>query len=83
MKPWMLPGPRHRGRYLLAPLTGKKEGSKSLVVIRVKPSPTQFPTNSLYTPIDNTPMLLLVVDGSGRANAKLVLPLACRGRASY
>ncbi len=61
MKPWMLPGPRHSGRYLLAPLTGKKEGSKSLVVIRVKPTPTRFQTNSLYTPIDNTPILLLLV----------------------
>ncbi len=59
MKPRMLPGPRHRcslpcGRYLLAPLTGDKEGSRSLMVLRVKPTPTRFPTNSLYTPMDNT-----------------------------
>ncbi len=36
------------GRYLLAPLTGNKEGSKGLMVLRVKPTPTRFPTNSLY-----------------------------------
>ncbi len=24
------------------------------MVLRVKPTPTQFPTNSLYTPIGNT-----------------------------
>ncbi len=56
----MLPGPRHTGgslpcrRYLLAPLTGDKEGRKSLMVLRVKPTPTRLPTNSLYTPMDNT-----------------------------
>ncbi len=44
------------GRYLIAPLTGNKEGSKCLLVLRVKPTPTRFPTNSLYTPMDNTPM---------------------------
>ncbi len=44
------------GRYLPAPFTGKKEGSKSLMVLRVKPTPTWFPPNSLYTPIDNTPL---------------------------
>ncbi len=26
------------------------------MVIRVKPTPTRFPTNSLYIPMDNTPM---------------------------
>ncbi len=26
------------------------------MVIRVKPTPTRFPTNSLYTPMDNTPL---------------------------
>ncbi len=26
------------------------------MVLRVKPTPTRFPTNSLYTPIDNTPL---------------------------
>ncbi len=44
------------GRYLLAPLNGNKEGSKCLLVLRVKPTPTGFPTNSLYTPMDNTPL---------------------------
>ncbi len=43
-------------RYLLAPLTGNKEGNKSLVVLRVKSTPTWFPINGLYTPMDNTPM---------------------------
>ncbi len=45
-----------QGRYLLAPLTGKKEGSKNLTVLRVKPTPTRFPTRSVYTPMDNTPL---------------------------
>ncbi len=57
----MFPGPRHRGslpcgRYLLAPLTGNKEGCKCLIELRVKPTPTRFPTNSLYVPMDYTPM---------------------------
>ncbi len=26
------------------------------MVLRVKPTPTRFPTNSLYTPMDNTPL---------------------------
>ncbi len=25
------------------------------MVLRVKPTPTRFPTDSLYTPMDNTP----------------------------
>ncbi len=44
------------GRYLLTPLNGNKERSKCLMVLRVKPTPTRFPTNSLYTPMDNTPL---------------------------
>ncbi len=36
--------------------TGNKEGSKGLMVPRVKPIPTRFPANSLYTPMDNTPL---------------------------
>ncbi len=36
------------------PSTGNKEGSKFLMVLRVKPTPTRFPTNSLYTAMDNT-----------------------------
>ncbi len=43
------------GRYILAPLTGNKEGSMGLMVLQVKPTPTRFPTNSLNTPMDNTP----------------------------
>ncbi len=49
-----LSAPLPCGRYLLAPLTGNKEGSKCLMVLRVKPTPTGFPINSLYTPMDNT-----------------------------
>ncbi len=26
------------------------------MVLRVKPTPTRFPTNSLYTPMENTPL---------------------------
>ncbi len=58
----MLPGQSHRGslipcgRYLLASLTGTKEGSKGLMVLRVRPTPTRFPTNSLYIPMDNIPL---------------------------
>ncbi len=44
------------GRYLLAPLTGNREGSKSLIALRVKPRKNRFPTNSLSTPMDNTPL---------------------------
>ncbi len=34
-------------------LTGNKEGSTGFMVLRVKPTPTRFPTNILYTPVDN------------------------------
>ncbi len=44
------------GRYLLAPLTGKKECSKGHMLLGVKLTPTRFPANSLYTPMDNTPL---------------------------
>ncbi len=40
----------------LPPFTGNKEGSKSLMILRVKPTPTRLPTNSRYTPMDNTPL---------------------------
>ncbi len=33
-----------------------KEESKGLKVLRVKPTPAQFPTNNLYTPMGNTPL---------------------------
>ncbi len=42
------------GRYLLAPLTGNKEGGDFLMVLRVRFTPTGFPTNSLYISMDNT-----------------------------
>ncbi len=44
------------GRDLLASLTVNKKDSKGLMVLPVRPTPTQFPTNSLYTPMDNTPL---------------------------
>ncbi len=44
----------HADVCLLAPFTGNKEESRSLMVLRVRPTPTRFPTNSLYTPMDNT-----------------------------
>ncbi len=33
--------------YLLAPLTENKEGSMGLMILRVRPTPTRFPTNIL------------------------------------
>ncbi len=39
----------------LTSITGNKEGSKGLMVLRVKPTPTRFPTNSLHSPITNAP----------------------------
>ncbi len=44
------------GRFLLAPLNGNKEGSKCLMVLRVKHTPARLPTNSLCTSMDNTPL---------------------------
>ncbi len=35
---------------VLASLTGNKEGGKGLMVLRVKPTPTRFPINSLLLP---------------------------------
>ncbi len=49
-------GPLICGRYLLASLTGNKERAKRLMVLRVKPTPNRFPTNSLHIPMDNTPL---------------------------
>ncbi len=48
--------PQPCARYLLAPLTWNKEGSKRLMVLRIKPTPARFPTKSFYTPMDNTPL---------------------------
>ncbi len=64
----MLPGPRHRGslpceRYPLVPLTGNKEGSRGLMVLRVKLTPIQFPTNSPYTLMDDTPLQYIPSEG--------------------
>ncbi len=52
----MLPGSRHMGltttmRTLFT--CWIKERSIGFMVLRVKPSPTLFPTNSLYTTMDN------------------------------
>ncbi len=43
-------------RYLLASSPEKKEGNKGLMVFRVKPAPTRFTTNRLYTPMDSIPL---------------------------
>ncbi len=43
-------------RYSLTSLIGNKEGSMSLMVLRVRPTPTWFPTSIHYTPLDNTPL---------------------------
>ncbi len=42
-----------RGAHYHADVTGDKEGSKDLMVLRVRPTPTQFPTNNT---LDNTPL---------------------------
>ncbi len=47
MKPLMLYGPHHRGLTAMRTL---------LNCFRVKPTTTRFPTNSLYAPMDNTPL---------------------------
>ncbi len=57
MKPWMLPGPHHRGlttttRTLFACFLKWELKSEHGVI----PTPTRFKTNSLYTPFDNTPL---------------------------
>ncbi len=55
----MLPGQGRRGltTTMRTPLTnsfsGDKEGSKSLMVLRVKPIPTRLPTDILNTPLDS------------------------------
>ncbi len=33
------------------------------MAVRVKTTPTQFPTNSLYNPIDNTPLRSISSEG--------------------
>ncbi len=47
-------GTHYRADVIYLLLTGNTKGSRGLMVLRVKPTPTQFPTNSLYTPMDNT-----------------------------
>ncbi len=36
--------------------TGNKKRNKELMVLRVRPAQTRFPANSLYTPVENTPL---------------------------
>ncbi len=45
------------GRYLLALLIGNKPRSEELMFLRVRPSPTQFPINILYSQEDGTLLL--------------------------
>ncbi len=41
-------GSQPRGRNLLAPFTGNKQGSEGLTNPQVRPTPTRFPMNKLY-----------------------------------
>ncbi len=55
------------GIYLL----GIEKGSKELTVLLVRPTPTQVPTNILYTPVNNAtlhfiPGMWHLCDGSNR-----------------
>ncbi len=55
------PGRNHRGSmpcgcYLLAPLTGNREGNMWLILFWVWPTPTRFPTSIFYILLDNTPL---------------------------
>ncbi len=36
------------------------------MVFQVKPTPSRFPTNTLYTPIDNTPLHIKCVPPVGQ-----------------
>ncbi len=50
---WLLHLPQGlRWHYLLAPLTGNKDGSKELMVFRVRSITTRFPIRIFYTPLD-------------------------------
>ncbi len=42
--------------YQLAPFTVNKEGGKMLMVLLVRPTPTLFPTNILYAPVNSSTM---------------------------
>ncbi len=59
MKPWVrvAGGSLPCEHYLLAPLTGNKEGSKGLMVLRGKPAPNRFPTSLLCILMENTLLL--------------------------
>ncbi len=62
MKPWMLPGPRHRGLTTMRTLFNcfcieNKEVSKELMVILVGHTLTWFAINAFYTPLDCTEAL--------------------------
>ncbi len=40
-------------RYLLAPLTGNKEGCKKRMVVRVGPTPIRYPVSSISSPMNS------------------------------
>ncbi len=42
-------------RCLLAPIAVNKEGNEERMARQVRPTPTRFPTNILYAPLDSTP----------------------------
>ncbi len=44
------------GRYLLFPLSGNKEVSKELTVLRVRPTPVRLTISILYTTMDSMPL---------------------------
>ncbi len=62
----MLPDPCER--YAHAPLIGKNEGSIGLMVLRVKPTPTRFPINRLYTAMDNSSLFSTLYASSKFSN---------------
>ncbi len=62
----MLPGPCHGGMYTME--TGIEKGSKEQMVLLVRPTPTQVPTNILYIPVNSHPCISYqVFDARGAA----------------
>ncbi len=56
----MLPGlSRGEPTIILATLTVNEKGSKELILLRVKPTPTRLPANIRHTPVDSPVLLWL------------------------
>ncbi len=64
------------GRYLPTVLIESKEGSGELTILLVKPIPTRFQTNILYTPVDSIPCR--VVEQESRRGSSSVLRIVSR-----